>query len=186
MAIRAEKRLVTADELLTMPQPDGKTELVRGEIVFMPPTGYDHGVVAGEVFASIHAFCRQGGLGTATTAEAGFVLRRSPDTVRAPDAAFVSAERALRCRGFFPGAPDLAVEVMSPDDALPEVEAKAREYLGAGSRLVWALDPERRVARVYRPDGSCELLTEDGCLLGEDVLPGFELSLAYVFGPADG
>ncbi len=183
MTIATEKRLVTADELLAMPQPDGKTELVRGAIVHMPPTGYRHGVAVARVSAKLCGFVEERRLGQASSGEAGFILGRDPDTVRAPDVAFTRAERVREGRGFFPGAPDLAVEVMSPDDTLPEVKTKAREYLAAGSRLVWVLDPERRTARVYRSDGSSEVLSEDRCLLGEDVLPGFELPLSYVFGP---
>ncbi len=182
MAVRAGKRLVTADELLAMPRPDGKTELVRGEIVYMPPTGDRHGQVTARVAARIQVRAEDSGLGEGRTGEAGFTLRRDPDTVRAPDAAFISAERLARHRGFFPGAPDLAVEVMSPSDTVAEMDAKAAEYLEAGSRLVWVLDPERCTARVYRPGAPPEDLTGDASLSGEDVLPGLDLPLAYLFG----
>ncbi len=182
MTVVAEKRLITADELLAMPRPEGKTELVRGGIVHVPPTGDRHGQVTARVSARIQMWAEERHLGEGRTGEAGFLLARSPDTVRAPDAAFISSARLGEHRGFFPGAPDLAVEVMSPNDAAPEMDAKAKEYLTAGSRLVWVLDPDRRVVHVYHPDGTTHMLSGDAALSGEDVLPGLELPLPYLFG----
>ena len=130
-------RLITIEELEKMPQTDARVELVEGEIIKMPPAGHEHGEIAGNIFAAMHAFIRKNKLGKVYAAETGFILHRNPDTVRAPDAAFVTAERAKETEGnegFFPGPPDLAVEVISPNDSDEDVEAKVLDYLRAGTR----------------------------------------------------
>src|SRR2546422_9111971 len=106
----------------------------------------------------------------------------TPDPVRAPDIAFVRRERlpAPEPTGFPDLAPDLVVEVLSPGDRPGEVLAKVADWLTAGTRLVWTVDPERRLARVYRHDGSETMVTAEGALDGEDVLPGFSCSLASI------
>lgn len=118
-------------------------------------------------------------LGRVFAAETGFILSRQPDTVRAPDVAFISRARlpSPPPRGFAEMAPDLAVEVLSPEDPLPEVLEKVADWLRAGTRLVWVVDPVRLLARVYRADGSESLLGENEALNGEDVLPTFSYDL---------
>ena len=125
---------------------------------------------------------RASGLGVAFAAETGFTLERNPDTVRAPDAGFVHRDRVPSPlpRGYAEFAPDLAVEVLSPDDRPGEVLAKIGDWLRAGTRLVWIVDPIRRTARVYRADGTESFATIDGSLDGEDVLPGFSLALSAI------
>jgi Uma2 family endonuclease len=112
-------------------------------------------------------------------AETGFQLATDPDTVRAPDVAFVARDRLplSGTTGYPALAPDLAVEVLSPGDRPGEVLTKVADWLSAGTRLVWVVDPERRMARVYRRDGSESILAVDGVLEGEDVLPGFACPL---------
>ena len=114
--------------------------------------------------------------------DTGFLIERDPDTVRAPDVAFVSAARTpeIGRRGYVPFAPDLAVEILSPGDRPSEVLEKVAAWLGAGTRLVWVIDPDRGNARVHRADGSTSIVPEDGALDGEDVLPGFNCPLAEV------
>jgi Uma2 family endonuclease len=154
---------------------DKRTELVRGALLVREPAGYLHGDVAATLAAVIHAHVAAHRLGRVFAAETGFVLSREPDTVRAPDVAFISTARLPDPppRGFAEMAPDLAVEVLSPDDTLPEVLTKVADWLGAGTRLVWVVDPLRKLARVYRADGSESLLGENDALDGEDVLPEF-------------
>ena len=122
-------------------------------------------------------------------AETGFKLQSNPDTVRAPDLAFIRADRvpARPPDGFAEFAPDLVVEVLSPDDRPAEVRAKLADWLTAGVRLVWVVDPNRESVRVHRPGGSEAALDIDGSLDGEDVLPGFMLPLKTIFrvGPGD-
>jgi Uma2 family endonuclease len=122
------------------------------------------------------------GAGQVFAAETGFTLARGPDTVRAPDIAFVRRERLPTPIpvGFPEFAPDLVVEVLSPGDRPGEVLAKVGDWLEAGARLVWVIDPERRIARVYRQDGSESSITADGQLDGEDLLPGFSCPLAEI------
>jgi Uma2 family endonuclease len=118
-------------------------------------------------------------LGRVFTAETGFLLRRKPDTVRAADVSFVKQDRLPHPapRGFAELAPDLVVEVLSPDDRPGEVLSKVGDWLEAGARLVWVIDPERRDARVYRADGSQVHLGESDQLDGESVVPGFQCAV---------
>jgi Uma2 family endonuclease len=173
---------MTADELLHLNLPDKRTELVQGVLVVREPAGYRHGEVAMNLATAIHTFVRAHRLGTVLAAETGFKLFTNPDTVRAPDVAFIRADRVPTPppRGFPAMAPDLAVEVLSPDDRPGEVLQKVADWLNAAVQLVWVVDPVRRVARVYRPDGADSQLTERDALEGEDVLPGLSIPLAEV------
>jgi Uma2 family endonuclease len=123
-------------------------------------------------------------LGVCGISEAGFQLSANPDTVRAPDVWFIAAERIPPESipdGFWPGAPDLAVEALSPSDRFADVLRKVKEYLAAGSQLVWVVDPKGRSAAAFGPGSPlAELLGEDGVLDGGDVLPGFSLTLRDV------
>ena len=176
--------LVTADELLVLSMPNKRTELVRGVLVVREPAGGRHGRVANELSRVIGNHVHAHALGAVYAAETGFTLARRPDTVRAPDVAFVRRERLPdpEPTGFPDLAPDLVVEVLSPGDHAGEILAKVADWLSAGTRLVWVVDPERRLGRVYRPDGSETIVPADGALDGEDVLPGFSCPLASVLG----
>ena len=177
---------LTAEELLRLNLPNKRTELVRGVLIVREPAGYQHGDVAARLMLAIGNHVQARALGRVFAAETGFTLARKPDTVRAPDVAFISNERLPDPppRGFAEMAPDLAVEVLSPDDRPGEVLEKVADWLKAGARLVWVVDPIRRVARVYRADGSASLLEENDALQGEDVLPGFSCALAGVVQPS--
>jgi len=174
-----EQALLTAEELLRLNLPNKRTELVRGMLIIREPAGYQHGDVAMRLGAAIHAHAEAHDLGRVFAAETGFTLARKPDTVRAPDVAFISNERLPDPppRGFAEMAPDLAVEVLSPDDRAGEVLDKVADWLKAGTRLVWVVDPLRANARVYRAAGSESLLGESDVLHGEDVLPGFTCAI---------
>ncbi len=177
-------RLVTAEELERMPKSDAHIELVKGEIIKTSPAGHDHGEIALTIGSLVREFARRDKLGKAYAAETGFLLSRNPDTVRAPDAAFVAAERAAlqkRDQGFFDGAPDLAVEVMLPEDTIEEVEIKVLEYLHAGTKLVWVVHPRTRTVTVYRSLQNVRMLTINDTLDGADVLPGFAVEVKEVF-----
>lgn len=167
--------LLTADDLMRLQPPDKRTELVRGRMIVREPAGFRHGDIAVNLTVVIAQFVRAHDLGRVLAAETGFVLFTNPDTVRAPDVAYVRHDRIPdpMPRGYAPFAPDLAVEVLSPDDRPGEVLAKVADWLKAGTRLVWVVDPDRRLARAYRADGTVVELTETGSLDGEDVLPGF-------------
>lgn len=177
-----EPRGMTAEQLLDLPADAMRHELVEGELRSMAPAGFEHGKVALRLGARILGHVESHRLGDVLGAETGFVLRRAPDTVRAPDVAFVQAGRspAGRTAGFAELAPDLVVEVVSPGDRASEVAAKAEMWLDAGVRLVWVVDPQARLAAVHHPGGLVTVLREDGVLDGEDVLPGFRLTLASI------
>lgn len=144
-------QITTADELFQA-SGLGRCELVRGELFMMSPAGFEHGQIAGLLCLRLGQYVENRALGTVTGAETGFLISRSPDTVRAPDVAFIRAERlpSAPIRGFFPGAPDLAVEVLSPNDVPREVAAKTREWLDAGCRAVWVIDPLARTVTVHQ------------------------------------
>ncbi len=169
-------RPVTAEELLRMPDDGFRYELVRGELRKMPPAGNEHGYIAGEVFAGLRNHVKANGLGRVYAVETGFRLHSDPDIVRAPDAAFVSRERLEEVgpvEGYWPGAPDLAAEVVSPNDRHTEVIEKALEWLDAGCRMVLIVDPKQHTATVYRSREDIRILAEGDTLDGADVIPGF-------------
>lgn len=170
---------MTADELLRLGLSDKRTELVRGQLVVREPAGYRHGEIAARLLASLYNFVESRALGRVVTAETGFVLRRDPDTVRAADVAFVRRERVPvpPPGGFAEVAPDLVIEVLSPNDRPGEVLRKTADWLDAGVLLVWLIDPQRRDARVHRSDGTQEHLGEHDWLDGESVVAGFRWPL---------
>jgi Uma2 family endonuclease len=173
--------LLTADDLLRLQPPDKHSELVRGLMVVREPPGFRHGDVAVNLTFVLTQFVRTHGLGRVLS-ETGYVLFTDPDTVRGPDVSFVRHERVPDPipRGYARFAPDLAVEVLSPDDRPGEILEKVADYLNAGTQLVWIIDPDRRQAHVYRGDGTISLINEGEMLGGEDVLPGFACRLAEV------
>lgn len=170
---------MTADELLRLRRPGKRTELVRGALIVREPAGYLHGEVVAELAHRLMNHVKANDLGRVLAAETGFKLASDPDTIRAPDVAFIRKERlpVPPPAGYAELAPDLVVEVLSPDDRPGEVLAKVGDWLQAGVRLVWVVDPQRRVARVYRADGSERILGGDDILNGEDVVPGFTCRL---------
>jgi len=175
--------LITADELLRNPIPNKRTELVRGRLIVREPAGSRHGIVAMNIGVALANHVKRADAGFVFAAETGFMLAANPDTVRAGDVAFVAPGRLdpHATRGFAALAPDLVVEVLSPDDRPGEVLAKAGDWLEAGTRLVWLVDPVRHSARVYRYDGSVAVVQQDGSLDGEDVVPEFSCPLATIW-----
>jgi len=173
---------MTADELLHLHLPGKRSELIRGRLVVREPAGYRHGEVAMAIGSRVFAHVKVHDLGRVFAAETGFRIESAPDTVRAPDVAFIAAHRVPvpSPEGFPSMAPDLAVEVLSPGDRPGQVLEKVADWLNAGVRLVWVVDPGRRVARVYRADGTQSLLVESDAMDGEDVLSGFSCVLAEV------
>ena len=175
---------VTAEELFMMPDSGQRTELLRGEVRYMAPAGNVHGRIAVNVTAPLYQYVREHELGTVYAAETGFKISSDPDTVRAPDVAFVSRERIEETgeiKGFWPGAPDLAVEVVSPNDLYTEVEEKVLGWLEAGSRMVLIVDPRNKTVSVRRHRAEALVLGEGDKLQGGDVVPGWELQVAEVF-----
>jgi Uma2 family endonuclease len=173
-----DTRLLTADELLRLPDDGSRYELVQGELKKMSPSGLEHGRIAARIAIHLGAHVRQHRLGEVYIAEAGFVLTREPDTVRAPDVSFVRADRVVSTSGFMPGAPDLSVEVISPSDLATEVHRKTEQYLRAGTRAVVVVDPENRIVYVHRTSGPESVTT---VLVVDDVVPGWKMPLSEIF-----
>ncbi len=175
--------LLTGDELLRLPHLN-PCELVNGRIVRMTPTNADHGRIEVNVAVALKAFVRTQNLGSVMAGEVGIFTRRNPDTVRAADVLFLSHEReALRTRrqGFLDVAPDLIVEVLSPEDRPGEMQQKLSEYVAIGVRLVWVADPATRTVRAYRGLDDVRSLNVGDVLTGEEILPGFTMPVAAVF-----
>lgn len=168
-----------------MPEVPGKRfELVRGELIEVPGAGGVHSVIAKLLFRLLDAFVLGRGLGEVFPDGLGYVVRRDPDIVRVPDVSFVSPARTPPegiPAAYWPIAPDLAVEVVSPGDRVVDVLSKVGEYLEGGSRLVWVLWPSTRRVGVHRADGSGLELGPDDELDGEDVVPGFRVRVGDLF-----
>jgi len=184
--MNTETKLVTAEELLDMPDDGFRYELVRGELKRMAPAGNQHGYFAMSVGISLGGYVKANGLGRVYAAETGFKISSDPDTVLAPDAAFISSERLAsvgEVEGYWPGAPDLAVEVVSPNDRHTEVTEKALAWLEAGCRMVLVVDPKRKVVTVYRSRDDIRLLDAAAGdeIDGADVIPGWRLPLEELF-----
>jgi Uma2 family endonuclease len=179
-----EQSLMTADELARLPRGRSRHELVRGELRTMPPAGFEHGGVSIRIGNPLANYVLAQQLGEVVIGEVGFQLTTDPDTVRAPDVAFVAAERLPRVgvvRGWWQGAPDLAVEVISPNDLYTEVDEKVAEWLEYGTRLVFVVNPRRRTVAVHRSGQPVRILTEADVLEGEDVVPGWSLPVGDLF-----
>jgi Uma2 family endonuclease len=176
-------KLMTAAELLREQPPHKRSELIRGRLVVREPAGGRHGAVTTQVTFPLASCVKERDLGRVYAAETGFKIASDPDTVRAPDVAFIAKERLPETeRAGYPAyAPDLVVEVLGADDRPGEVLAKVGAWLNAGVRLVWVVDPGERLARVYRADGSESRLRSGESLDGEEVVPGFSLPLEQLW-----
>jgi Uma2 family endonuclease len=183
------QRTVTADELAVLAARDAgrlRYELIAGELEVMSPAKPRHGRVIGRLTSSLGPHVLARGLGEIFGAETGFMLARNPDTIRAPDVAYVRREQVLAVGDtddWWPGAPDLAVEVLSPEDSYSKTREKVALWLGAGARLVLVVDPRRRIVEVHRPGMSPLELTEADAIDRGDVVPGWSLPVARLFAP---
>jgi Uma2 family endonuclease len=177
-------QLVTAEDLLRLPDDGFRYELIRGELRKMAPAGHWHGRITINVTTPLDRHVRAHHLGVVYAAETGFKLASDPDVVRAPDVAFIRQERVDEVgdvEGYWPGAPDLAVEVVSPSDTYGDVEEKVLDWLEAGARMVIVVMPRRRTVTVYRSLSDIVVLTEHDTLDGGDVVPGWTLPVREIF-----
>lgn len=175
---------MTAQELLRYRHEPYRQELIDGRLHEMEPTGAEHGVVTGRIFALLERHVRARSLGETFVGEVGFQIASDPDTVRAPDVAFVTRARVQAIglpSGYWPGPPDLAIEVVSPNDRDSEVVAKALQWLDAGALAVVIADPRRRIASVYRSRSDIRVLEAGDVLQLDDVVSGFVEPVADLF-----
>ena len=180
--------IMTADDVVRLPDDGRLYELDEGRLVVLSPAAYWSGIVAAAFVLRIDAFIREHQLGVFAGPDVGMLLARAPDTLRAPDFSYVRRERlsgGIARRGFFSGAPDFAIEVLSPSDRFADVIRKVHQYLAAGTRLVWVVDPDARSVVIFRPGQVPQIVGADGVLDGEDVLPGCSLSLAEFWAELD-
>jgi Uma2 family endonuclease len=177
-------QLTTAEDLLRMPEDGFCYELIRGELRKMSPAGNQHGKLAMRLGSSLFQHVEVNKLGNVYAAETGFRLSSNPDTVRAPDVAFVSLKRIEQVgepEGYWPGAPDLAIEVISPGDTYTEVEEKVFDWLNSGTRIVMVVSPRQRAITVYHSLTDIFVLTENDTLDGGDVVSGWKIPVKNLF-----
>lgn len=185
-AQRAEsEEILTLQEFEALPEEDAyRLELVRGRLVREPRPGVQHGLLMARLGARLQRHVEENRLGVVSM-DFGVVLPTEPPTVRGPDIGFIAADRLPPDgppTGFLRVAPDLAVEIVSPSNSASEIQEKVLEYLDAGTRLVWLVDPKTRTTVVYRSRSEIALLSEEDELEGGDVLPSFRLPVSEIFG----
>jgi Uma2 family endonuclease len=176
--------LLSAEELLLRPNDGLLHELVRGELRSMTPAGSEHGAIGAWLLGRMARCVQDQQLGRLFNSDTGFLIASSPDTVRSPHVAFLGGDRgrASLPPGYYPGAPDLAVEVVSPHDRLDEVEEKVQDWLRAGRREVWVVSPRLKTVAVHRAPSDIQVLTSQDTLESPELLPGFACRVAEVFG----
>ena len=184
-APKAARELLTADDLLALYADGVRGELIRGALSETMPTGIQHGQIAVNLAILLGAFVKPKKLGVLVASDSGVRLELDPDTVREPDVAFFSSEKMPPDKsvpGYAEVAPDLVVEIVSPNDRLTEVNDKALMWLRYGVRLVWVVRPDERLIDVHRDGHPVATLAESESLDGVDVLPGFSCAVREVFG----
>lgn len=182
-AMPTSQRLYTAEDLENLPGSE-RYELIRGELCPMPDNSAEHGKITARLSGPVIVHVQDNGLGECFAAETRFTIEEDPDTSIGPDLAFVARERLpdpFPSKGYLRLAPDLVVETVSPNDTRRELNLKIGQWLRAGTRLVWVIDPGRRTLTVHRPGELPRILGSEDTLTGEDVLPGFEFPLQRLF-----
>lgn len=179
----ATKPRLNMEQLAQLPKEDSLYELDEGELITMALRSGRHGIVEGRILRLLDRFVLENGLGQVLPSDTGFILSRAPDTIRAPDVAYLTPEKARRIpdEGFVPFAPDIAVEVVSPSDSYSSLLRKAQQYLGAGSKVVCLVDTKTRQVQVLEPGGASRLLTEDDALEFPTLLPGLTIPVRELF-----
>jgi Uma2 family endonuclease len=179
-----EIKLMTAEDLWQLP-PDGNFhELVRGKLRAMPPAGFEHGAIGTKLFRALDRIVEGKNLGLLVAGDTGFLIAQHPDSVRAPDIGFVCRDRIQKTgipTQYWPGPPDLAVEIISPSDTVYGISEKVEEWLEAGAGMVWVVNPRERTISVYRTGVPTLILTGNETLNGEPVIPGFAFKVKDLF-----
>jgi Uma2 family endonuclease len=174
---------MTAKQYMQLPRGEFQHELINGELITMVLPGTPHGRIQARLIAALSQFVLEHDLGEGF-GELGFLLTLDPDTVLGPDVCFISKQRlqeAGEVKGFWPGAPDIAVEIVSPSDTRPKVRERTLQWLGYGSRQVWIVNPKDCTATVHRSPSDATTFSGSDYLEAQDLLPGFRLSLDRIF-----
>jgi len=178
-------KLMTAEDLWMMPEAPGKQfELVNGELVEMPTASLYHNLIVSLIGRLIESFAADRDLGFTFVDGVSFVLRRNPDDVRGPDVSFLVKDRVTSLEMLlkpWEGAPDLAVEIISPSDRATDIHDKIKAYQAAGTRLTWIVWPDTRSVTSYDARGTISELQSGDVLDGGEVLPGFAVNVARLF-----
>ena len=175
---------LTAEAMFATSSTLGRAELLDGELIRMSPAGFEHGSIALKLAWPIARYVEEHQLGIVCAAETGFLLKRNPDTVRAPDLAFVSQARVDRVgpvKGYWPGCPDLVAEVVSPHDIDSEVQEKALAWIEAGCRIVWIVDPKLKHVTEYRSETTIRVFTVKDRLAASDVFGDWFIEIGKLF-----
>jgi Uma2 family endonuclease len=177
-----ETKLITGEELAALGNL-GRCELIEGRVVPMAPTGDEHGGIEIKIGGKLDVFATTHKLGKVRVGEVGIYTHRNPDTVRGADALFISNERYAQKKSpsFLDVAPELVVEILSPNDSWSDVTQKLREYFAIGVQLVWVVDPQARIIYAYRSMTNVREFTENDDLPGDEILPGFLVKVAELF-----
>ena len=176
--------LMTAEELLELPRGQHRYELINGELKTMSPSGHNHGRIGAQLSAILWGFVTDHEMGDVYGAETGFILTSNPDTVLAPDIAFINEQRAREFRGtagYWPGPPDLAIEVLSPDDTSPKTTKNVNQWLGYGAKQVWIVDAKHETVTTHRSLREATTFASGETVEADDLLPGFKVAVADIF-----
>jgi Uma2 family endonuclease len=181
MAMTVTAKKVWTDEELLRLKHEGKVELVNGKVIWMPPAGAEQGAISMDLATRLNNHVRRHKLGWVFDAQTGFRIRGN---LRSPDISFVRFDRlpsGKPPKGFLRVPPDLAVEVLAPDETVADYEEKIAEYLSWGVRLIWLVDPNTQTVTVVRANGERQVLRGNDVLSGEDVVPGFKIRVKKIF-----
>ncbi len=180
----ADTKLMTADEfrLLSNSADGSQQELVRGEVVIMPPPGIIHGACCGNISRILGNHVIDLKPGRVLANHAGCITESNPDTVRGIDVAYFSFSRLPKLHeGYSKVPPEIAIEVLSPSNESDEIQEKIQEYLAFGVNVVWVVDPLQKSVTVYRSPEEGRVLHKTATLTCEDVLPGFSVLVGDLF-----
>jgi Uma2 family endonuclease len=187
--VEAAKRVWTEAEIMALREDGFNHEIVDGELVMSPKNDFYHGYICGRLFLALGNFNQAHRLGAILDSSTGFWMKNR--NCRAPDISFVTKARLKKLgfkastHSFFPGAPDLAVEILSPNNTRVEIEARLRDFFASGARLAWVIDPDARRVEVCRSLTERKLIGSGGFMEGEDLLPGFRYPIAELFSEGD-
>src|SRR6476469_8775505 len=177
-------QLMTAEELIQLPRGQYRYELINGELITTSAAGHDHGRISIRLSSPLAQFVWENDLGEVFSSDTGFQLSSKPDTVLAPDVSFIGRDRVQkvgRLQGYWLGPPDIAVEVLSPEQRDAYIKKRVAQWLSFGTKEVWIINPRTSTLTVHSPQGIVVTLTNDEFLDGREIVPGFRFSIKRLF-----